>query len=257
MVADPSIYGSTRLAESYARFRPPVHGAICDRLLAPVAPKARRWRVLDVGCGAGASTAALLPYSAHLCGVDPYPAMLEQARACVTGASFVQGGFEALPFEAGSFHLLATAGAINYADVIPALAEAARVLQPGGWFLAYDFSAGRRLTVDSPLPGLHAEFRRKYPSSPGYALHLPALPFAGAGLVLVSEQSFVVETPMSAGKYLQYVLGDSGVELAIAGGDSEEQIRRHCQELFSPAFGGQTRSVVFEVQAVLARKQLQ
>ncbi|MFT3802399.1 MAG: class I SAM-dependent methyltransferase [Burkholderiaceae bacterium] len=254
MVADPSFYSSKRLAESYARFRPAVHHVICDRLLEPLTPEARSWRVLDVGCGAGASTAALLPYSAHLFGVDPYPPMLEQARTSVTGASFVQGGFEALPFEADSFDLLASAGAINYVDAVTALTEVERVLQPGGWFMAYDFSTGQRLTIESPLPDLHAEFRRKYPSSPGYALHLPSLPFASAGLSLVSEHDFVVQTPMSAEQYVQYALGDSGVELALAGGESEEQIRRYCKELFSPAFIGQTRNVVFEVQAVLARK---
>lgn len=254
MVADHSIYRSERLAESYARFRPPVHSAICTRLLEHVVPMERCWRVLDVGCGAGASTAALLPYSAHLVGTDPYLPMLKQAETKVSGASFVQGWFEALSFSAGFFHLVATAGAINYADVVAALREANRVLQPGGWFMAYDFSAGRQLTVASPLPDLFAQFRKQYPSSPGYDLHLPSLPFHITGFVSVIEHSFSVETSMSAEEYVQYILGDSGIERALAGGEPAEHVRHYCDALFRPVFSGEIRNVVFEVQAILARK---
>ena len=252
MPADPSLYRSERLAESYARFRPPVHQTVCARMTERISPNGRLHTALDVGCGAGASTKALLPYVDRVAGVDPYFGMVKRAAANVPAASFAQGRFEALPFANGSFQLVATAGAINYADVKLALAETSRVLQPGGWFAAYDFSAARRLSVGSELPSRHLAFRAHYPSAPGYALDLASLPYAEHGLKLLISERFEVCVSMSANEYVQYILGESGVEIAIGRGASEDEIAEYCHLQFSPVFGGQRKDVVFEADLVLA-----
>ena len=103
MPADPTIYQSSRMAESYARSRPPVHRSVCKRLIERISPNARLRNALDAGCGAGASTAALLPYVDQLTGLDPYPGMLRQAAANVASACFIQGRLESLPFGSSSF----------------------------------------------------------------------------------------------------------------------------------------------------------
>jgi ubiquinone/menaquinone biosynthesis C-methylase UbiE len=197
MTADPSIYQSERLAESYSKFRPPVHQAICARMFERLALGGRLKSAVDMGCGAGTSTKALLPYVDQVTGVDPYPEMLKRARVSVPGATFVLGRFESMPFADGTFPLVASAGAINYADIKAALAQTSRVLEAGGWFTAYDFSAGRRFTRTSELPSRYAEFRAKFPSSPGYALALQSLPYSDYGLQLVSHERFEVTAPMS------------------------------------------------------------
>lgn len=252
MPADASIYRSERLAESYARFRPPVHPAVCARMMERISPNRQLQTALDVGCGAGASTQALLPYVDRVVGVDPYSGMVKRGALNVPGAYFVQGRFESLPFASASFQLVVTAGAINYADVKLALAETSRVLQPGGWFAAYDFSAARRLSVDSELPSRHLAFRARYPSAPGYALDLASLPYAQHGLKLWGSERFEVCVSMSANEYVQYILGESGVETAIAGGASEDEIAEHCYQLFSPVFEGHRQEVVFEAELLLA-----
>ena len=254
MPADPSLYRSERLAESYARFRPPVHQAVCARMMKRISPNGRLQTALDVGCGAGASTKALLPHVGRVVGVDPYSEMVNRAAVNVPSASFVRGRFEALPFASASFQLVTTAGAINYADVNLALAEASRVLQPSGWFAAYDFSAARRLSVDSQLPSRHLAFRAQYPSVPGYALDLALMPYAEHGLKPLGSARFEVCVSMSVNEYVQYILGESGVEIAIARGASEEEIGKHCHQLFSPVFEGRRRELVFEAELILARK---
>lgn len=243
------------MAESYARFRPPVHQSVCKRLMGRISPNARLRNALDAGCGAGASTAALLPYVDHLTGLDPYPGMLRRAAAAIGSARFIQGRLESLPFESSSFQLVAAAGVINYADIQSALKEVHRVLKLGGWFAAYDFHAGSRLSVDSRLPEAHAEFRSKYPASPGYAVDLASLPFAEAGLTRVEHEAFDVGISMTADGYVRYVLGDSGVESAITAGAQECEIRQFCDQLFSPIFGGSAQRVIFEAELVVSRKQ--
>lgn len=61
MTADAKIYTNERMAAAYAFTRPPVHRHSVERISRYVA---QEWPVdaaLDIGCGAGASTAALTP----------------------------------------------------------------------------------------------------------------------------------------------------------------------------------------------------
>ncbi|WP_146615937.1 class I SAM-dependent methyltransferase [Nonomuraea aridisoli] len=62
-----SVYDSERLAAGYAFDRPPVH----RRILESVHLGRTARRVLDVGCGAGVSTAALAPPAEHMIGLEP------------------------------------------------------------------------------------------------------------------------------------------------------------------------------------------
>lgn len=76
--------------------------------------------------------------------------MLEAGRARATGQeplSFVQGNAEALPFPSASFDAYTIAfGIRNVTHIEAALAEAFRVLKPGGRFLCLEFSR-----VEMPL----------------------------------------------------------------------------------------------------------
>jgi ubiquinone/menaquinone biosynthesis C-methylase UbiE len=134
-----SVYDSERLAAAYAFDRPPVHGQILQS--ARLSQQADR--ALDVGCGAGLSTAALMLLARQVVGLEPVSAMLVHRQAVAPRARFVVGQAERLPFAARSFDLVAAAGSLNYADLPPALAEVARVLIRDGAFLLYDLSTGR------------------------------------------------------------------------------------------------------------------
>jgi protein-L-isoaspartate O-methyltransferase len=71
-----SVYDSERLAAGYAFHRPPVHAEILKS--ARLARRARR--ALDVGCGAGVSTAALAPLTERVVGLEPIATMLAHRR---------------------------------------------------------------------------------------------------------------------------------------------------------------------------------
>jgi ubiquinone/menaquinone biosynthesis C-methylase UbiE len=96
------VYDGERLAAAYAFDRPPVH----EQVVRLARLERRAFRALDVGCGAGLSTAALAPLARHVVGVEAASAMLAHRRTVAPHAGFVVGAAERLPFAAGSFDLV-------------------------------------------------------------------------------------------------------------------------------------------------------
>jgi SAM-dependent methyltransferase len=100
-----------------------------------------RGRVLEVGSGTGAVTAkiAALPDVAEAVGVDPMPHFVERARRRTPALRFEVGDARALPFDDAAFDGVVFSTTLCH---VPgperALAEARRVLRPGGWLLVYD-----------------------------------------------------------------------------------------------------------------------
>ena len=93
----------------------------------------RGTRVLDVGCGSGELLEHLQDRGAVPSGVDPASRMAELAQARAIGVDVRLGDFERLPFGDDAFDALLAVNALQFAeDQDAALAEAARVLVPGG-----------------------------------------------------------------------------------------------------------------------------
>ncbi len=93
-------------------------------------------RVLDVGCGTGFATEALLESAGDVHGLDQSVHQLEQAWAKLgkhDPVSFCRGDAERLPFADGAFDGVWSSGAIEYwPEPVEALAECRRVTAPGG-----------------------------------------------------------------------------------------------------------------------------
>lgn len=107
-------------------------------------------RVLDVGCGEGA-TLVHLGSPEGAVGVDLFEEKLAFAREHVPGCTFVRASADELPFEPGSFdHVIVRDVVHHIEDPKPLVRECRRVLRPGG-----------RLDVlepcrNNPLIALHA-----------------------------------------------------------------------------------------------------
>lgn len=240
------IYDSSRLAAAYAFNRPPVHQHIIKRIQASLRINGRRARALDIGCGAGLSTAAIAPLAESVIGLEPAPAMLAHSREVAPRASFLVGQAERLPFRDGAFDLMTAAGAINYADLDLFLPEAARALAPGGLFIIYDFSAGRRFRESGLLDEWYAAFELHYPAPPGYALDVQGIACNRFGLRLDGYEAFEVAVPMTLDSYLSYALSETSVESAISRGVPEAEIRDWCQSTLANVFGDAPQEVLFD-----------
>jgi ubiquinone/menaquinone biosynthesis C-methylase UbiE len=100
------------------------------------------WTVGDLGCGTGQLSAALAPYVARVVGVDGSAAMLQAAKKRLSGSDNVdlrRGDLEALPIDDGRLDVATLMLVLHHLpEPIRALAEASRVLKPGGRVVVVD-----------------------------------------------------------------------------------------------------------------------
>ncbi|MBI3049391.1 MAG: metalloregulator ArsR/SmtB family transcription factor [Acidobacteria bacterium] len=96
----------------------------------------------DLGCGTGQLAETLAPHVHRVIAVDASPDMLTAARTRLGGFPNVdvrQGELETLPLQAGELDAALLSLVLHYSpDPARALAEVARVLQPGGRVLIVD-----------------------------------------------------------------------------------------------------------------------
>jgi SAM-dependent methyltransferase len=101
-----------------------------------------RWspgRTLDAACGTGRHTRRLVELGHQVVGVDATPEMLELARAAAPRARFELGDLTDLPVESGAVDQAVCSLALDHApDLVPPLAELARVVRPGGRIVISD-----------------------------------------------------------------------------------------------------------------------
>lgn len=115
-------------------------------------------RALDLGSGAGHTAMALAAAGAkEVVGIDLTPEMVGVATELAAGRSLANAAFRlgdvtALPYEDATFDVVTSRfSAHHYADPVPALAEAFRVLKPGGAFLLVDCVAPEDAALDTFL----------------------------------------------------------------------------------------------------------
>jgi SAM-dependent methyltransferase len=144
--------------------------------------------LLEVGCGTGAVSRFLttLRGAAHVTGVDPSPLFVERARELAEGlpADFLTGDGRALDFEDESFDAVVFHTALcHMPECERALAEAHRVLRPGGQVAVFD---GDYVTITTardaadPLQGCAVAAREMLVHDPWLMRRLAPL-LAGAG----------------------------------------------------------------------------
>ena len=213
-------------------------------------PGGERW--LDVGCGTGALSEAILERSAPsaLTCVEPSLGFLELARRRLQGrATFHPGSAAALPLEDDAVTVVASGLVLNFIPDLPAaLSEMIRVTAPGGTIAAYvwDYGDGMEMlrhfwdtavALDASAASLHEG--RRFPLCNPAALRAA---FEGAGLVQIETNGLETPTPFADfEEYWTPFLGGQGPAPAYAMSLPEEQRTRLKETLrtrLADRFGG-------------------
>lgn len=188
-------------------------------------PPGLRW--LDVGCGTGALSAAILELCApeSVDGVDPSEGFLEAAVVSLgTRVTFHRAGAEALPIDDASMDAVVSGLALNFMpDTDRALAEMSRVSVEGGMIAAYVWDYAERMELmrwfwdaaaDLDPRAEELDERARFSEFTPEALNWR---FAGAGLLDVDTTGIEIPTVFrDFDEYWTPFLGGQGVAPAYA-----------------------------------------
>lgn len=156
-------FDSPAAARRYASARPALHSRVLPSLLRTLAEQLPVADALDVGCGTGSSTHALLSHARTIVGLDASSEMLAQA-ARHPAITYAKGYAEALPFPGHSFDLVTVSSAYHWFDHDRFLGEASRVLREGGWLALYKIGTMGRLADGHAFDFWRREvFRARFP----------------------------------------------------------------------------------------------
>jgi SAM-dependent methyltransferase len=191
------------VAESYDQVLP-FFGAFAEAAM-PLIAQAPGAKALDLAAGRGALTERLLARGCKVTAIDGAPRMIELLRKDQPGADSHVMDATHLDLPADTFDLVVCGFAIHIiSDPYAALAEAVRVVKPGG-LLAFTVPGRADGTPDpwhDPLIELYAEYRRFHPD--GHGRHGNDVEegelFAQSEVVDVSARTLEVALPVPDGE---------------------------------------------------------
>lgn len=239
-----NVFTSANAAERYVAGRPSLHRRILAAARPHLAPSPPFHHALDVACGTGHSTVALLDLSARVTGVDQSEAMMQVAPR-PSGVAYTVARAEELPFADASFDLVTIASAFHWVDQPRFLHESARVLVHGGQLIIYNSGS----TGDLDHPGWRPWFDQVfYERFPKVARHAGRAEVAAAqvhGLTLMVDERFPHEQEHTLDGYVELLLTRSNLIQAIdSGGVAEDEARVWIRAGLAPFIPpGETRTL--------------
>jgi SAM-dependent methyltransferase len=164
---DAELSGWTARAESYDKLFTPISNQAIPQVLAALGDVHAK-RVLDVCCGLGHLTAALAASGADAEGLDFASTMVKRASANHRPLSFHHGDAESLPFPDEAFdHVVCCYGVMHLARPDQAIAEAHRVLKPGGKYVFTQWARDDELlAIVASAVGAHGSPTLALPPAP-------------------------------------------------------------------------------------------
>jgi ubiquinone/menaquinone biosynthesis C-methylase UbiE len=150
----------------YSLYRPYIHPQVINIIKLTLQIKKLIKNVLDVGCGTGQSTIALLEIAEKVTGIDISEDMIAIAQKHER-VKYMQAPAEDIPLPDSTFDTITVGLSFHWFDRSKFLPEAHRLLKPAGWLILYDnFFSGIMRENAEFKNWLTTEYTSKFPTPP-------------------------------------------------------------------------------------------
>jgi SAM-dependent methyltransferase len=208
----------------------PVYNAVLD--LVHAGPGVA---ILEVGCGGGTALALASERGAEVAAIDAAQGFVEIVRRRVPTADVRIGDLQFLPFDDEAFDVVMGFNSFQYAaDVSAALAEARRVLRPGGVVAMLVWGPQEECEIASHLFALRPLMPPPPPEAPGpFALSQPC-----ALQTLVADAGFDIEIVADAAGPFVYPDEEIALRALLSSGPAVDVLHRAGEEAVANAILG-------------------
>ncbi|NNJ89173.1 MAG: class I SAM-dependent methyltransferase [Eudoraea sp.] len=201
----------------YAAYRPSLHSRILSNFFAGNSKYALG---LDVGCGTGHSSIAIVAYCKKVIGIDPSKDMLQRSLAH-PGVEYILYDRKNLDFANDQFDIITFAGSLYYAKSQQLLNEIVRVCKDDARILVYDFE----IPLDKILQLLKVGSHSKQPSEYDHQVNFSGLDQKSITLEKELSQSFSINISISNLSHLLLSSKDNYTVLRKKFGDGDLYIK--------------------------------
>jgi len=161
-----NFFSSKTSAEKYVAGRPDFHANTISRLKDFLQIEHKLSKALDIACGTGLSTKALLRLAENVCGTDLSPEMLNLAVE-KDKIHYAIAPAENQPFNDGEFDLITVSSGVHWFNIDAFLIEANRILKNEGWLVIYEnFFSGEIGGYDDFKKWVADVYLQRFPSPP-------------------------------------------------------------------------------------------
>ena len=240
------LFQHDRVAAGYASARPYLHPQVFASVREMIGAESRLGRALDVGCGTGLSSFALLDLAEDVVGIDAAPGMLRHAIRA-DAVSYVASVAETPPFLEGSFDLVVACGSMDWIDRTRFMPRATELVVSGGWLVSLDFGdAGRSPEVAGLARWYDEVLRMRYPRPPALDPMITAHEAARYGFAPPAHRALAMACPFTAAEYAAFLMTESNVIAAVEyGGEDAAGARAWLEAELAPLFAGARHPVSF------------
>jgi ubiquinone/menaquinone biosynthesis C-methylase UbiE len=204
-------------AERYAKGRPYFHADTIEKIGKALQLKTNIDKALDVACGTGLSSKALLNIANQVYGTDTSEEMLKYARLN-QGINFQKATAENLPFQELEFDLITVCSGVHWFQIDSFLKESHRILKENAWLVLYDnFFISEMQEVPSFKNWFPNVYLKKYPSPPrNNTYDWSNKTLKPKGFSLEKEESFKNQVSFSKEELILYFTTQSNITACVA-----------------------------------------
>ena len=232
-------------ARAYAQGRPYVHPLVMALVKEKLDLRAPLEVAVDVACGTGLSSLALLAVAKRVVATDSSQAMLAQAPEDAR-ISYRLAPAEALPLGDRSADLITVSSAFHWFQRATFLGEAWRVLRPRGGLVIYEnFFEGRQHPNPAFVRWLEGYYEA-HPAPPRDRTPFTEDDAREAGFNAFERMTYENTWSFTLGSFVAYLLSQSNVAAVIECGQTAvEALTLRLSEQLEPFFNGSEATFSF------------